>query len=242
MAITVGVFGVVGALIAVLIPIAVNWTKDSGPGYTIRVFTNPADAQFGRNYITGLDYLFPEGTLAAVSGAPENDCADAWEWAHKNGGVDVGITVAAFIIAAQSKTVIVNTGRIVIDRVVPMPTAADLLSCPEGGPITDQILEIDLDDRKAELRGNADPADPTSKAQAYPFSLLVEPGKADRIYMSASTSKSYLEWHLELVMDVAGKPVTRRIDNNGKSFVTAPHQGAKSTTYIWSDGKIKRSF
>lgn len=219
---------------------AINSAKDSGSGYTIRVFTNPADAQFGRNYVTGLDYIFPAGTLATISGAPEKDCDGAYEWAHKNGGVDVGNTVAAFIIAAQSKTVIVDTGRIVIDRVVPMPRAVDLLSCAEGGPIADQILTIDLDERKAELTSPKDPNDPSSKTAAYPFSLLIEPGKADRIYMAASTSKSYVEWHLELVMEVAGKPVTRRIDNNGQPFATAPMQELASTPYIWSDGKIKR--
>jgi hypothetical protein len=216
-------------------------TGETDSGYALSVNTNSSTVLIGGPNFH--PYRFPRGTAKTLPPPPEGACSLRHEWAHTNGGQDLGATVAEFTVASQTATVVAESAELDVVEASPAD-AGDVLGCHTGDIIEGRLLKIDLHRGSMEFEywqpdgGNVKNA---------PFGLLIKPGEAEKVQVWAKcggvneTCQQTYRWRLKLNLLVDGKRVEKVVDNEGDPFVTAGASAiGRDVYYAWNE--VSRSW
>lgn len=164
---------------------------------------------------------------------PPEDPTDWHAWARTAGGADASITyLKVTVTCRESTSVVIDPPKVRRDRLpVEDPPKGVVAICPVGGAsITPQRIQINLDMASAhwvDQDGN-----PMSA-----LSLQLEPGESEQFYIYGTADAQRFEWHIELPLIVDGKRQVKRIDDDGRRFMT--HGADNHAEYLWHDGQWK---
>lgn len=180
-------------------------------------------------------YAFPDGLPTEPRPAIS---FDAWQWAHRNGGFDLGLSMMQVTIQARSDV------SIVIEDVLIRNTRTDrrakvgvLFAAAGGAEVDPRRLDVDLD--------AFDPPvvdfiwAPNEEPGPVP-ALQLGTGQVERFHIWVKADASWNEWHIHLPLLVNGRRIDKFIGSARKPFVTvgwsAVEQTSRAETHgTWSD-------
>lgn len=169
-----------------------------------------------------------------LTAPPTLRCQGRWKWAHDQGAVDAGQTLAQLTLTVTNNEPAVVQG-IRAELVGPRepPLAGTTLDCPGGGgtaPVREATVDLDSRDLAVSFDpGTGGPPLPPGQ----PYSLQVVPGQAEVIDVIGRTETCDCRWRVLVDVTVGGRTQTLTIGPPG-GFRTTGSQ--KATPVRW-DGK-----
>lgn len=160
-------------------------------------------------------YTFPHGLPTE---APPSVSFDAWEWAHRNGGVDMGLTMLQVTIQARSDvSVVIEDVLIRNKRTTATAVAGVLFAAAGGASLEPRRLDVDLDGFDPPI------VDFRFRSDGEPGSvpaLQLGAGQVERFHVWVKAAHGWNEWHIHMPLLVNGRRIDRFIGTAREPFVT----------------------
>ena len=162
----------------------------------------------------GFAYWFPDRLPQAL---PPPVAFDTWQWARRNGGIDVGVTVIQVTLQARSGASVVIED-VLARRFRRETTGGVGVVIPAGGAdMSPRRFEVDLDSWDppiVEFREGPE-GDPIPAP-----SFQLAPGQTERFHIWVRAKRGGYDWFLELPLLVNGERQTQTIGTRAKPFTT----------------------
>lgn len=178
----------------------------------------------------------PDRRQLALSEAPEGRW-DWLNWVRAQGAQDAQTTKLKVTLQAKSEAaVIVDAIRLSVAR-KEVPAGGIVLTRSVGGAdMCGLFISMDLD-RAAEDEQN--PLLWLGYGEGVPSSRALAAGDVERFEIHANAAAGWFEWSLELHLLVEDRRVRRKVDNDGKPFVTVGVDGLPHL-FLDSTGAVLR--
>lgn len=185
-----------------------------------------------------VDWIFSR-PLSAIP-APTGNVLDE-TWAHRFGGVDLGVTNFKLAVQGVSNAAVQLLGFRVVDlQRLPALRGTTIASSSGCGPAPDAGFQIALGAKPPVITPVAGLDNGEAKKIPFPFVVSstdiqqFEVGAGDTVVPGARPCGCDFKWRLALDWSYEGKTGTTVIDDNGKPFQTFfPSRSSRET--LWSD-------
>lgn len=177
-------------------------------------------------------YAFPGGLPSEP--APSSSF-DAWQWAHRNGGVDMGLSMLQVTIHARSDvSVVIEDVLVRTKRTDRTPEAGVLFAAAGGAELDPRRLDVDLDASDPPIvefrfRPNDDPGPVPA--------LQLAAGQIERFHVWVKADHGWHEWYMHLPLLVNGKRDDHFIGTREKPFILAGWDTPRMTYALDGDAK-----
>lgn len=144
---------------------------------------------------------------------------DAWAWARRNGGVDMGLTMLQVTIQAKTDvSIVIEDVLIRNNRTDTRAAAGVILPAPGGADLNPRRLDVDLDEWDppiVEFR-----LTPEEEPGPVP-ALQLGAGQVERFHIWVKADRGWNEWHIHMPLLVNGKRHDEFVGNARRPYVTA---------------------